>query len=80
MYHLIMQKTGVIINDISDHLSIFTDINHKGWCYTENVKKFKTISKFTDENMHVLNDYIIRFDLRTIISSTDVDECYNLLI
>ena len=40
--------------------------------------KSKTISQFTDEYMHALNDYIIGFDWTTIISSTDVDECHNL--
>ena len=31
-------KCGMIIYDISDHLPIFTVINYKGWCYTENIK------------------------------------------
>ena len=73
-------KSGVIINDISDHLPIFAVINYRGWISTENLNKYKTIRQFTDENMQALNNYLIRFDWTTIISSTDVDECYSLFI
>ena len=73
-------KSGVIINDISDHLPIFAVINYRGWISTENLKKYKTIRQFTDENMQALNNYLIRFDWTTITSSTDVDECYSLFI
>ena len=57
----------------------FLVINYKGWCYAEDVYK-ETIRRFTDENMHALNDYLIVFDWTTITSSTDVDECSNLFI
>ena len=73
-------KSGVIINDISDHLPIFAVTNYRGWISTENLKKYKTIRQFTDENMQALNNYLIRFDWTTITSSTDVDECYSLFI
>ena len=73
-------KSGVIINDISDHLPIFAVINYRGWISTENLKKYKTIRQFTDENMQALNNYLIRFDWTTITSCTDVDECYSLFI
>ena len=73
-------KSGVIINDISDHLPIFAFINYRGWISNENLKKYKTIRQFTDENMQVFNNYLIRFDWTTITSSTDVDECYSLFI
>ena len=73
-------KSGVIINDICDHLPIFAVINYRGWISTENLKKYKTIRQFTDENMQALNNYLIRFDWTTITSSTDVDECYSLFI
>ena len=36
-------KSGVIINDISDHLPIFAVINYRGWISAENLKKYKTI-------------------------------------
>ena len=39
-------KSGVIINDISDHLPIFAVINYRGWSSTENLKKYKTIRQF----------------------------------
>ena len=73
-------KSGVIINDISDNLPIFAVINYRGWISTENLKKYKTIRQFTDENMQALSNYLIRFDWTTITSSTDVDECYSLFI
>ena len=73
-------NSGVIINDISDHLPIFAVVNYRGWISTKNLKKYKTIRQFTDETMQALNNYLIRFDCTTITSSTDVDECYSLFI
>ena len=73
-------KSGVKINDISDHLPIFAVINYRGWISTENIQKYKTSRQFTDENMQALNNYLIRFDWTTITSSTDVDECHSLFV
>ena len=36
-------KSGVIINDINDHLPIFAVVNYRGWISTKNLKKYKTI-------------------------------------
>ena len=60
-------KGRVIINDITENLPIFIVINNKGWGYTEDVKKFKTIRQFTDENIH-LNACLIGFDWTSITS------------
>ena len=73
-------KSGLIINDIGDHLPIFAVIKYRGWFSTENLKKYKTIRQFTDENMQLLNNYLIRFDWTAITYSTDVDECHSLYI
>ena len=70
----------MIINDISDHLPIFAVVNYRDLSSAENLKKYKTIRQFTDENMQALNNYLIRFDCTTITSSTDVDECHSLFI
>ena len=73
-------KSGVIINDIRDHLPIFAVIYYRGWSSTESLIFLKTIRQFTDENIQALNSYLIRFDWTTMTSSTDVDECCSLFI
>ena len=73
-------NSGVIIIDIGDYLPFFAVINYRGWISTENLKKYKTIRQFIDENMQALNNHLIRFYWTTITSSTDVDGCCSLFI
>ena len=63
---------GIIINDISDHLPIYTIYNSYK-AVTTNDKKFKCIRQLHDKNIIKYKESILKYNWNYIYSNTDLN-------
>ena len=67
---------GILVNDISDHLPIFSCIDY-GHITKNKSKVYKHVRKITDEAIRAINDHLKDVNWNTIYNETDVNTEYS---
>ena len=70
-------RTGILVNDVSDHLSVFAIVNHEKNTFSQ-PKRFKRF--INDDSVNQFNGLLQSFDWNDMNSSNDTEDKYDIFI